>query len=57
MKEELHSALQENEGLCAQIGMLQARNEQHEHRLCHLRDLVDMFKGYADGLLIVSDSE
>ena len=57
VKEDFRFALQENEGLHAQIGILRARNEQNEHRLHQLRDLVDMFKGYADRFLILSDSE
>ncbi|KAI9456347.1 hypothetical protein BJY52DRAFT_1224244 [Lactarius psammicola] len=37
VEEELRSALQEIEGLRAQIGMLQARDEQTKKHLCSLR--------------------
>lgn len=57
VKEDLGSALQENVELHSQIEMLQAKNEQMEHDLRLLRVLVNMFKGHADDIFDVSDSE
>lgn len=57
MKEDLGSALQENVELHSQLEMLQAQNQQMERGLRLLRNLVEMFKGHADDIFAVSDSE
>ena len=57
VKDDLGSALQENVELRFQIEMLQTKNDQMDRGLRLLRILVDMFKGHADDIFVVSDSE
>ncbi len=51
VEEELHSALQEIEGLHAQIGILLSRDEQSKNRLHFVQVLAENLKMFAEATL------